>query len=80
MAARRCSIGCESWPNEPIFNVCAVCGEVTRLVTNDEPSMEYDEAVNMKLHYLFDRYYERVCAERGIPVDGPLDEHLRPVG
>jgi hypothetical protein len=78
MAARRCPIGCESWPNEPIFNVCATCGEATRYISNAEPTLSREEAVSRKLHFLFDRYYERICDKRGIPVDGPLDEDLRP--
>lgn len=72
MPARRCSIGCESWPDKAIFNTCAVCGEPTHYVYNDEPSMTLEEAKLAKLHQLFEEFYERRCAQLGIPSEGPL--------
>lgn len=65
-------MGCESWPNKPIFNTCAVCGEVTRVVQNAEPSLTLEEAKSAKLHQLFEEFYERRCVQKGIPAEGPL--------
>lgn len=72
MSARRCSIGCESWPDDPIFTTCSHCGEPTDRVSNAEPTMSFEEARSMKLHELFDQFYERRCATLGIPAEGPL--------
>ena len=72
MPARRCDIGCESWPDEPIFGHCAVCGESTTRFSNIDPTVDRDEARSLKLHELFEKYYERRCLKLGIPVDGPL--------
>jgi hypothetical protein len=74
MPARRCAIGCQSWPDEPIFSSCTHCHEPTRRVNNIEPDIEREEAKLLKLHDLFDRYYERRCATLGIPSEGPLVE------
>lgn len=72
MAARRCAIGCESWPDQPIFTICSHCGEQTRRIRNAEPTISFEEARSIKLHELFELYYERRCAVKGIPVEGPL--------
>lgn len=56
----------------PIFNTCAVCGEVTRYMANAEPTMTLEEAKAAKLHELFEEYYERRCEQMGIPSEGPL--------
>lgn len=72
MAARRCDIGCESWPDEPIFGTCSYCGEQTRRVANINPTITREEARNVKLHELFEQFYERRCEKLGIPADGPL--------
>lgn len=72
MPARRCAIGCESWPVNDIFITCSYCGERTRLVGNIDPTISFDEAKSIKLHELFDLYYEKRCLKKGIPSDGPL--------
>lgn len=73
---RRCAIGCETWPDEPLYSKCCVCGEDTRKVRgNSVTPLDPDEAESKKLHYEFERYYERRCQRRGIPSDGPLPEN-----
>lgn len=49
-----------------------MCGEPTHYVYNDEPSMTLEEAKLAKLHQLFEEFYERRCAQLGIPSEGPL--------
>jgi hypothetical protein len=74
MAGRRCSIGCQNWPDEMIFRHCAICGELTTRINNIEPDLEREEAISLLKEHLFERYYERWCAQRGVPVDGPLPD------
>lgn len=74
MAARRCDMGCESWPDEPIFATCSHCGEPTRRISNGEPTITVEEAKVLKLYDLFDRFYERRCERLGIKADGPLSD------
>jgi hypothetical protein len=57
-----------------IFGTCLECGGPTERVKNAEPDYEFNEARNLLLHSLFEQYYERHCADRGVPVDGPLDD------
>lgn len=72
MPARRCAMGCESWPDEPIFGTCSVCGEQTQRVRNINPTVSREYARSMKLHELFEKFYARRCARLGIPAEGPL--------
>ena len=72
MPARRCSIGCMSWPDDPIFTTCTYCGEHTQRVRNIKPTIEFEAARSIKLHELFEEFYERRCEKKGIPADGPL--------
>lgn len=72
MPARRCDIGCESWPDDPIFTTCTYCGEPTTRVRNINPKISFEEARSIKLHELFERFYERRCKRLGIEADGPL--------
>lgn len=72
MPARRCSIGCESWPDNPIFTLCLHCREATDRVADIEPTIEFEEARSLVLHDLFERFYVRHCAQQGIAGDGPL--------
>jgi hypothetical protein len=66
-------MGCATWPDKGIYSKCCVCGEEAERVRGVTP-MTDDEAQSILLHHEFERYYERYCAERGIPVDGPLPE------
>lgn len=72
MPARRCAIGCESWPDEAIFTTCVHCGEQTRRVNGAEPTIDREDARILKLHELFEQFYAKRCVELGIPSDGPL--------
>lgn len=74
MPARRCSIGCESWPDEDLFIRCTICGEATTRISNAQPTIDREAAVSAKLHELFDAFYERRCDKLGIPAEGPLPE------
>ena len=62
-----------------MFTHCSHCGETTRRIRNIDPDIDRDEAVNIKLYELFDKYYELQCHQRGIPVDGPLDFDPEPI-
>jgi hypothetical protein len=73
MPARRCSIGCESWPDEPLFTTCIYCGERTGRVRNIEPTIDREEASRLILHALFDNFYKKRCLRMGIPPEGPLE-------
>lgn len=70
---RRCEIGCESWPDEAIYDPCPTCGQKTTRYRNLTP-LPADEARSILLHEQFERYYERRCHRLGIPVEGPLPE------
>lgn len=70
---RRCAIGCESWPDEPIFVKCPICGETTKRCRGLTP-LPNDEAQSILLHSEFETYYVRYCAKRGQPVEGPLPD------
>lgn len=72
MPARRCSLACESWPNNPLFNTCPTCGEGTSLFFGAEPSITLEEAKRARLYALFEEYYARRCGDLGIPSEGPL--------
>lgn len=76
--ARRCSIGCESWPDDPMFATCTHCGEPTRRV-RAKPTISFEDARKIKLYELFDLYYERRCERLGIPPEGPLTADDEPL-
>lgn len=71
MPARRCAIGCESWPDKPLYAKCPVCGEETRRISNIN-SLSDDEAQSILLHTEFERYYQRYCEQKGQPSEGAL--------
>lgn len=68
---RRCDLGCETWPDEPLYAKCLECGEPTTRYRNVHP-IDHEEAQSRLLHQQFEMYYERYCAQRGVPADGPL--------
>ncbi len=68
---RRCDLGCESWPDELIYQKCPVCGEPTARYTNLNP-VDPDEARSVIRHKAFERFYEVHCQKKGQPVEGPL--------
>lgn len=74
--ARRCAIGCETWPDEILYKKCPVCGEETDRFSNaaDYEIVSREEALSRKAHAEFEEYYARRCRARGIPVDGPIRE------
>jgi hypothetical protein len=74
---RRCSLGCESWPDDDKYNSCEVCGEKTKRYRNLSP-LDEDEANSRVQNIRFDAYYEKRCAERGIPVSGPFPPDYSP--
>ena len=71
--ARRCSMGCETFPDDVAFRHCPICGELTDRISNGIP-IEQEEAERLVLHALFEEFYEKWCLERGQPFDGPLPE------
>lgn len=68
---RRCELGCESWPDSLEFNTCLRCGGPTKRYSNLQP-MSLEEGRSALAHAKFTAYYEKHCAELGIPVSGPL--------
>lgn len=63
-------MGCATWPDEPIYGKCAVCGEEAKRCSNVQP-MDPEEARSAKLHYEFGRYCEKRVLE---PLDTLPDE------
>ena len=74
---RRCDLGCESWPDEPIYSTCPACGEATKQYTNLTP-LDPEDAQRFLLLAQFEEFYARRCALRGISVDGPIPEEALP--
>lgn len=68
---RRCEVGCESWPDEDVYELCPVCGEPTTQYSNLRPLPE-DEARTLRLQLEFEAYYVDYCEQKGQPVDGGL--------
>jgi hypothetical protein len=64
---RRCDTGCASWPDDPRYRQCPICGEFTTRYSNLQP-LDDDEATQRE----FEAYYESYCARRSQPVSGPL--------
>lgn len=69
--ARRCDVGCETWPDDPQFKRCPLCGGKTERFSNGEP-LEMDEALKIKRQQEFEAYYAIHCRNLGQPVDGDL--------
>lgn len=69
---RRCDLGCESWPDELIYQRCPTCGEKTTRYTNLYPVSD-EEGRSAIRHEAFERFYEAHCRAQGISVDGPLE-------
>lgn len=68
---RRCSLGCESWPDSDKYAVCVACGEETVRHRNLQP-LDPDEAHSLKSDLEFEDYYQRRCEERNIATEGPF--------
>lgn len=69
---RRCDLGCESWPDDDIFDTCPVCGEETERFSNLRPLSE-EEATSLRLHLSFEDFYETWCNDVGQPADDALE-------
>lgn len=72
---RRCDLGCESWPDELIYQKCPTCGEPTTRYTNLYPVSD-EEGRSAIRRAAFERFYEEHCRTRGVSVDGPLEETI----
>jgi hypothetical protein len=82
---RRCSIGCESWPDEALYAKCPRCGEKTTRFNNLEPLTSAEaKAIRMELQaenaadvqrQRFEKFYADRCEKLGIPADGPLPSY-----
>lgn len=68
---RRCDLGCESWPDELIYQKCPTCGEPTTRYSNLDPVSDEEGRAAIRVA-AFERFYEAHCQERGIPVEGDL--------
>lgn len=68
---RRCTMGCESWPDSNDYQRCPICLEETVRYANLFP-LPADEARSMVNHMTFDVYYHERCEKIGLPPDGPL--------
>lgn len=71
---RRCDMGCETWPDKQIYAKCPQCGEPTTRYRDVYPLPD-DEAETILVSEQFKAYYEKRCAQLGIPADGPLPKH-----
>jgi hypothetical protein len=70
---RRCSLGCESWPDDDRYSVCPNCGEETERFRNLYP-LSLKEAESKVNHIKFEAFYEERCMLRGIPTTGPIPD------
>jgi hypothetical protein len=70
---RRCSLGCETWPNTEEYALCPQCGSPTSKFRGVEP-LDEEEARSLKLHFEFEKFYEKWCRDREQPLEGPLEE------
>lgn len=71
---RRCEMGCETWPDKALYAHCLRCGEPTRRVRGRVTPLSDEEAESILKAVAFERYYERWCAARRQPVEGPLSD------
>lgn len=69
--ARRCDIGCETWPDDDDYDICPICGEETSRFSNGRP-LDPDEARSIRLQVEFEGYYVDYCENLGQPSDGGL--------
>jgi hypothetical protein len=69
---RRCDLGCESWPDDDIYETCPVCGEPAERFSNLRPLSEKD-ARSLRLHLAFEEFYADWCNDVGQPSDGLLE-------
>lgn len=69
--ARRCDVGCETWPDDSDFKRCPVCGEKTDRFSNGRP-LDMDEAQAIKRAREFEHFYARWCKDQDQPVEGDL--------
>lgn len=72
-------MGCATYPDELIYSMCPICGEQTDRFSNAGSDMlSKEEAELLLLKSEFEKYYERRCVRRGIPVDGDLPDDYEP--
>lgn len=62
--ARRCSLCAIDWPDDKTYKICPSCedeGGTDRC--RDVTPLSDDEALSMKLHFEFERFYEEYDAD-----------------
>jgi hypothetical protein len=66
---RRCSLGCQDWPDTNEFERCLTCGQSTRRYSGLTPMM-LSEARSMLKQAKFNAFYAKHCERLRIPVAG----------
>lgn len=74
---RRCSLGCQDWPDTLDFKVCLRCGEHTTRHSGLSP-LPLDEAERLLRRAQFNAFYAKRCERLRIPVAGPLPDWYVP--
>jgi hypothetical protein len=54
---RRCSMGCETWPDTDEYSLCPICDNDTKRFRGVEPLLD-QVALSKKCHAEFQRYYK----------------------
>lgn len=73
---RRCSIGCQTWPNDPEYAECPVCGEPTRIYRGVHP-ISQEEAQKALRRAEFEDFYENEWTPDETPItDEELEDML----
>lgn len=75
---RRCEAGCESWPDDPRYKVCPICGEATKRYRNLSP-LDKSEALHAEFEAFYAAWDDEHDPDRLTPVaDDPPYNHTVP--
>lgn len=60
---RRCDIGCLTWPDDPAYKTCPVCGEKTKRYRGVKPA-DADEVAQAKFEAFYKEWDEKMPDSR----------------
>lgn len=61
---RRCSMGCETWPDDEVYRVCPECGQDTKRYRGVTVSIEEPQASHRRFEAFYNEWDERMPDER----------------